>query len=73
MEQFAACPFKFFVHSGLRAEERKRFELDVREQGTFQHDSLALFHQQLRAENRRWRKFDTPAEARERMGGSPTP
>ncbi len=35
IEQFAACPFKFFVHSGLRAEERKRFELDSREQGHF--------------------------------------
>ncbi|HEX4645704.1 MAG TPA: hypothetical protein VH598_08855, partial [Verrucomicrobiae bacterium] len=31
MEQFAACPFKFFVHSGLRAEERKMFEVDIRD------------------------------------------
>jgi ATP-dependent helicase/nuclease subunit B len=66
MEQFAACPFRFFVHSGLRAEERKRFELDVREQGTFQHDALALFHQQLREEQKRWRDI-TPAEARQRI------
>jgi len=36
MEQFAACPFKFFVHSGMRAEERKLFELDIRDQGNFQ-------------------------------------
>ena len=47
MEQFAACPFKFFVHSGLRAETRKRFELDIKEQGSFQHDVLAMFHEQL--------------------------
>ncbi|HRT08737.1 MAG TPA: PD-(D/E)XK nuclease family protein [Candidatus Paceibacterota bacterium] len=67
MEQFAACPFKFFVHSGLRAEERLRFELDVREKGSFLHDLLALFHNQLRAENRRWRDL-TPAEARARLG-----
>ncbi len=66
MEQFAACPFKFFVHSGLRAEERKRFELDVREQGTFQHDVLALFHEQLQRENKRWRDIG-PAEARSRV------
>ncbi len=66
MEQFAACPFKFFVHSGLRAEERKRFELDVKEQGTFQHDVLALFHQELRRQGKRWRDI-TPAEARERV------
>jgi ATP-dependent helicase/nuclease subunit B len=67
MEQFAACPFKFFVHSGLRAEERKLFELDVREQGTFQHDVLAEFHQQLQRENRRWRDV-TPRQARELIG-----
>src|SRR5439155_13316818 len=33
LEQFAACPFKFFVHFGLRAEERRLFEADAREQG----------------------------------------
>jgi ATP-dependent helicase/nuclease subunit B len=55
LEQFAACPFKFFVHSGLRAEERQIFELDAREQGLFQHDLLALIHQQLEREGKRWR------------------
>jgi ATP-dependent helicase/nuclease subunit B len=67
LEQFAACPFRFFVHSGLRAEERKAFELDVREQGSFQHDALAKFHQQLHDEGKRWRDI-TPREARERIG-----
>ncbi|HZR17015.1 MAG TPA: PD-(D/E)XK nuclease family protein [Verrucomicrobiae bacterium] len=66
MEQFAACPFKFFVHSGLRAEERKLFELDAREQGTFQHDVLALFHETLRSEGKLWRDL-TPEQARERI------
>ena len=66
MEQFAACPFKFFVHSGLRAEERQQFELDIKEQGTFQHDVLALFHEQLRKEGKQWRDL-TPVEARERI------
>jgi len=63
MEEFAACPFKFFVHSGLRAEERKLFDLDVKEQGSFQHDVLALFHEQLRKEHKRWRDITAP-EAR---------
>ncbi len=66
LEQFAACPFKFFVHSGLRAEERKRFELDRREQGSFQHDALALFHEELSREQKRWRDI-TPEEARVRI------
>jgi ATP-dependent helicase/nuclease subunit B len=66
MEQFAACPFKFFVHSGLRAEERQRFELDIRDQGNFQHEVLMLFHNQLREENKRWRDI-SPADARDRI------
>ena len=67
LEEFAQCPFRFFVHSGLRAEERKVFELDVREQGSFQHEVLKMFHEQLSAENKRWHDI-TPTEARERVG-----
>lgn len=67
LEQFAACPFRFFVHAGLRAEERRLFELDARERGSFQHEVLAQFHHQLAAEGKRWRDV-TPAEARERIG-----
>jgi ATP-dependent helicase/nuclease subunit B len=67
LEEFAQCPFRFFVHSGLRAEERKVFELDAREQGSFQHEVLKMFHEQLNAENKRWRDI-TPPEARERVG-----
>jgi len=66
LEEFAACSFKFFVHSGLRAEERKRFELDVRERGSFQHAVLAHFHQGLQRENKKWRDIST-AEARRRV------
>lgn len=66
MEQFAACPFKFFVHSGLRAEERKKFEVDIRDQGNFQHEVLAEFHARLKGEGKRWRDI-TPEEARERI------
>jgi ATP-dependent helicase/nuclease subunit B len=67
LEEFAQCPFKFFVRSGLSAAERKVFELDARERGTFQHEVLKVFHEQLVAENKRWRDL-TPAQARERVG-----
>ena len=67
LEEFAACPFRFFVRSGLRADERKVFELDARERGSFQHDVLKTFHEQLAAEKKRWRDIE-PAEARERVG-----
>jgi len=67
LEEFAQCPFKFFIRSGLRAGERKLFELDPRERGTFQHDVLEEFHKQLVAENKRWRDL-TPPQARDRIG-----
>ena len=67
LEEFAACPFRFFVRSGLRAGERKVFELDARERGSFQHDVLKTFHDQLAAEVKRWRDL-APADARARVG-----
>ena len=67
LEEFAACPFRFFVRSGLRADERKVFELDARERGSFQHDVLKKFHDDLRAEGKQWRDLTT-AEARGRVG-----
>jgi len=67
LEEFAQCPFRFFIHSGLRAEERKQFELDARERGSFQHEILRQFHDGLTAENQRWRDV-TPVEARARIG-----
>ncbi len=66
LEEFAQCPFRFFMRVGLRADERKRFELDARERGNFQHVVLKQFHEQLAAEQKRWRDL-TPAEARERI------
>jgi len=66
LEEFAQCPFKFFVRSGLHAGERKIFELDARERGSFQHEVLKVFHDELAKENKRWRDL-TPPEARERI------
>jgi ATP-dependent helicase/nuclease subunit B len=67
LERFAACPFRFFVDSGLGAEERRRFEVDWRQRGSFQHDVLARFHQQLHDEGKAWREVSVE-EARERIG-----
>lgn len=64
LEQFAACPFRFFVAAGLRAEERLVFELDHREEGSFQHEILREFHARLEAVGKRWRDI-SPGEGRE--------
>src|SRR5207248_9846271 len=67
LEDYAACPFKFFVGRGLRAQERPEFEVDRRERGSFQHEVLMEFHRRLQAEGKRWRDF-APTEAREFIG-----
>ena len=67
LEQYAACPFRFFVSAGLRAQERRVYEVDVREKGSFQHAVLAKFHEQLREEKKQWRDIG-PEEARKRIG-----
>lgn len=66
IEHFAACPFRFFANSGMRADERRLFEIDSRERGTFQHEVLSQFHEELQKEGKRWRDV-TPAEAGERV------
>lgn len=62
LEDFSACPFRFFVARGLKADERERFETDVRERGSLLHEILDRFHRTLQAEHRQWRDL-TPTEA----------
>ncbi len=66
LERFAECPFRFFVHTGLRAQERERFEADVRQMGSYQHAVLKEYHDRAVQEGRQWRDF-TSAEARTRL------
>ena len=66
IEHFAACPFRFFANSGMRAEERRVFQIDSRERGTFQHEVLSNFHDELQKEGKRWRDL-SPPEAGERV------
>jgi ATP-dependent helicase/nuclease subunit B len=67
LEEFAACPFKYFAARGLRAEERREFEADPRTCGDFQHRILEQFHRELEQAGQRWREL-SPAEASERIG-----
>ncbi|MEI7732181.1 MAG: PD-(D/E)XK nuclease family protein [Verrucomicrobiota bacterium] len=67
IEQYGMCPFRYFAHSGMGTEERKQFELGVRETGTFQHEVLERFHLRLQAEGKKWRDL-TPRQARELIG-----
>ena len=67
LESFAMCPFRFFVSAGMRGREREYFELAAREQGNFQHEVLAQFHQTLKTRHQRWRDIQ-PQEGRALIG-----
>lgn len=66
LEDYAACPFRFFVHKGLRGQEREEFDLGRPEEGSFQHKLLSEFHQRLRADGLQWRDL-TPTDAAARL------
>ncbi|HKQ38649.1 MAG TPA: PD-(D/E)XK nuclease family protein, partial [Verrucomicrobiae bacterium] len=66
IEQFAACPFRFFITSGLHAQEERVFEVDAKKRGQFQHEVLRRFHEELCKEGLRWKDLN-PDEARERV------
>lgn len=66
LEHFAACPFRFFIHAGLRAKERKKFEVDPRAKGSFQHAVLQQFHASVQSEGKRWRDLSS-REASDRI------
>jgi ATP-dependent helicase/nuclease subunit B len=66
LELFAGCAFRYFVGSGLQAEERRLFELDARQKGSFQHRALEIFQRQLQEAGIKWHDL-TVAEARRRV------
>lgn len=66
IEAFAECPFRFFIQSGLKAEERMAFELDARRLGSFQHAALESFHLALQEDGLMWHDL-TSQQAREYM------
>lgn len=67
LEHFGQCPFRFFVHSGLRAKERKVLELDPRQRGNFQHLILEHYHEEVLRSGKKWGDLK-PEEAREWVG-----
>lgn len=54
MEQFASCPFSYYVKYGLKAEERKVFKLSAPDLGTFMHTVLEEFSKKMAQGDIRW-------------------
>lgn len=58
LEKFAACPFSFYVQYGLKAQERKIFNLSAPDLGTFMHAVLDNFSRLLEEKGLSWRGID---------------
>ena len=63
LENYAACPFRFFIDTGLRGSEREEFEAGFREEGSFQHTILSEFHHKVRQQKKQWRDLSPLAAA----------
>ncbi len=51
LERYSRCPFSFFVTYGLRPEEERRFEADMRSIGDIYHECMRRVSDSLTQEN----------------------
>lgn len=54
LERFAACPFSYFAEYGLKATERKLYQLHTPDLGLLFHEVLELFSNKIQTENISW-------------------
>ncbi len=54
LERFAACPFSYFAEYGLKATERKLYQLHTPDLGLLFHEVLELFSIKIQTENIPW-------------------
>ena len=57
LEAFSRCPYAHFLRHGLRADERKVFEVSPPEMGTIFHEALMKFSEFI-AEKKMWEEVD---------------
>ena len=55
LEQYASCPFAFFVIFGLGLKEREEFEIKPNELGSLFHNVLEKYAERVRKEGLRWK------------------
>lgn len=58
LEKFAACPFGYFVEYGLKAKERRIYQLQTPDLGRLFHSALDIFSQKLQTRGIAWKNLD---------------
>lgn len=66
LERFAACPFSYFAEYGLKAEERRLYQLRTPDLGILFHSVLETFSRQLENEGISWQSL-TQEETKQRI------
>lgn len=51
LEQYQSCPFSYYLKYGLRLEEKDTFKIEMVDTGSFMHDIIDQFFEQLKQEN----------------------
>ncbi len=57
LEQYRSCPFSYYLKYGLKLEEKRKFQIQSLDTGTFMHDVIDSFFEKLRLENIDLRKI----------------
>lgn len=58
LEKYAECPFAYFLQYGLKAKERKVYELSLPDLGSFIHSILDSFSKHIDDSNITWRELE---------------
>ena len=64
LESYQKCPFSFYLKYGLKLKEQEMFKLEALDTGTFMHDIIDSFFEEI--ENRRNRFKENPRERNKR-------
>lgn len=59
LEQYANCPFSYYVKYGLKAKDRKIYEFSAPDIGSFMHEILDEFTNKIRREKISWSELNT--------------
>ncbi|MCM1988483.1 PD-(D/E)XK nuclease family protein [Oceanirhabdus seepicola] len=58
LEKYNECPFSYFIRYGLKAKDRKIFELSAPDLGSFMHTVIDRFSKEVESEKRQWNELE---------------
>lgn len=61
LEQFAGCPYRYFMSGGVELKERKEYRVEQTDIGTLFHDAIEYYGESLRKRDMSWEEI-TPEE-----------